>query len=514
MVCSFGIKFWEHSLSFAPNPDFTKLFPDQLEILQYIKGVARKFEVDKHIQLNTSWDGSIWQEDTKTWSVRLSNVVTGENFVQECDILISAIGGLVNPNPCTIPGADTFEGTMMHTARWKNDTVLEDKNVVVIGNGCSGSQLVPAIADKVKNVFQFFRSSQFYFPRRNPTISPAVKWAFRYIPGLMVLFRWMVFHMLEYTFTQFHTDERGNRRREYTKKLSDGYVEEAVPKEYWDLLKPTYKVGCKRRVFDPGYLKCLHRDNVHLSSDPIVKIEPKEVITQSGKRYPADIIVCDTRFHKYFVLTPLSQVLANGFATTEFQLNVVGRGGVTPKKHWEDFGGAEAYKTTALSSFPNFFIIFGPNSATGSAFISCVINRLLTIKSSHTSALFSIEITINLVIKLARPIIQGKASEVSVKSEYEREYSASLQEALKDRVWAHCKCVVYFLFKFLAHFRFIGVSIKTKMAGTSSPTLGPLIPCQCPLSYLGRSVLTTFDRWWQARFPDMNAWAYSKLKRD
>ena len=290
--CSVDIPAIFYSLSFAPNPDFSQFFPDQPEILQYVKDVAKKFGVDTHIKVNMSWDNATWQEASKTWCVRLTNVQTGEAFVQECNILISGVGGLVDPNPCTIPGIDTFQGPIAHTARWRNDIVLEDKNIIVIGNGCSGSQVVPAIADKAKNVYQFFRSSQFYFPRMNPTIHPWVKWAFRYVPLLMIFLRHLLFNFMEYTFIQFRIDDRGNRHRLASKKISDNYVEKTAPKEYWDLLKPTYKVGCKRKVFDPGYLKSLHRDNVHLTNDQIIRIEPTEVITESGRHYPADVIVC------------------------------------------------------------------------------------------------------------------------------------------------------------------------------------------------------------------------------
>ena len=59
----------------------------------------------------------------------------------------------------------------------------------------------------------------------------------------------------------------------------------------------------------------------------------------------------------------------------------------------------------------------------------------------HTSVLFSMEVTVDLVIRLVRPIIKGKASAVAVKDDYEREYSAELQGALKQRVWAGCKYV-------------------------------------------------------------------------
>jgi cation diffusion facilitator CzcD-associated flavoprotein CzcO len=289
--CAVDIPSIFYSLSFAPNPDFTQFFSNQSEILQYIKDVAKKFDVDTHIRVNMSWEDATWEEATKTWSVRLRDTQTGEIYLQECNILISGVGGLVNPNPCTIPGADTFEGVIAHTARWRKDIILENKNVVVIGNGCSGSQVVPAIADKVRNIYQFCRSPQFYFPQNNVTIHPLVKWAFRYVPFLMVFLRYAMFNFMEYWFIQFYTDDRGNRHRLMRKKLSDNYVEKTAPKEYWDLLKPTYKVGCKRRVFDSGYLRSLHRDNVHLTNDAIVKIQPTEVITESGKRYPADVIV-------------------------------------------------------------------------------------------------------------------------------------------------------------------------------------------------------------------------------
>ena len=64
-------------------------------------------------------------------------------------------------------------------------------------------------------------------------------------------------------------------------------------------------------------------------------------------------------------LTGLVQVLANGFVTEDLNLRVIGVNGATTKQHWAEYGGIEAYKTTALSSFPNFFIIFGPNAASG-----------------------------------------------------------------------------------------------------------------------------------------------------
>jgi cation diffusion facilitator CzcD-associated flavoprotein CzcO len=62
-------------------------------------------------------------------------------------ILISAVGGLVEPKlwPEAIPGQDKFEGELFHSARWRYDIDLKDKDVVVVGTGCSAAQFVPRL---------------------------------------------------------------------------------------------------------------------------------------------------------------------------------------------------------------------------------------------------------------------------------------------------------------------------------------------------------------------------------
>lgn len=125
-----------YSLSFAPNTFFTKVFPSRAEILQYFNNVAKSFDVHRHIVPNTEWEGAYWQESTNTWVVKLKDTFTGDTYYKECKILISAVGGLVDPNKLSVPGIDDFEGQIVHTARWKHDISLREKNVIVIGNGC------------------------------------------------------------------------------------------------------------------------------------------------------------------------------------------------------------------------------------------------------------------------------------------------------------------------------------------------------------------------------------------
>jgi cation diffusion facilitator CzcD-associated flavoprotein CzcO len=125
-----------YSLSFAPNPNFSKVFPPQAEILEYFNRVAEKFDVTRHIVPNTEWEGAYWQDSSSTWLVKLKNLTTGEVNYQKCKILISAVGGLVNPNQFNVPGVEYFLGDIVHTARWKPEVSLAQKDVIVIGNGC------------------------------------------------------------------------------------------------------------------------------------------------------------------------------------------------------------------------------------------------------------------------------------------------------------------------------------------------------------------------------------------
>lgn len=85
---------------------------------------------------------------------------------------------------------------------------------------------------------------------QNPTIHPVVNWAFRWVPGHALA---AVQSMIERSFGQFYMTPSGDRR--CTKQKVGSGVEKTPQREYSELLKPSYKVSCKRQVYDPGYLR-------------------------------------------------------------------------------------------------------------------------------------------------------------------------------------------------------------------------------------------------------------------
>ncbi|KJK62990.1 TrkA [Aspergillus parasiticus SU-1] len=404
--CGVDIPAPFYSLSFAPNAEFSRFFPKQREVLQYLESVASRYNISGHVVENTEWVGASFQDSKKTWLVKLRDVKSGQEFIQESKILVSAVGGLTNPNSFHIDGIERFQGGMIHTARWDHSVSLTDKDVVVIGNGSSATQLVPAIAPNVHSVTQFIRSPQHYFPGNDITIPSSWRKGFRRLPALLRFVRLLIFLYLETSLLQFGLSKTGERMRGKAREKSCRYIEQYAPvrsiaEEYWDLLMPTADIGCKRRIFDhDGYISCLNRDNVHLTNDPIVALKEHSVLTQSGITYPADVIV-----------------LANGFSLTQFSAELRGRHGHSRKGHWKEFGYIEAYNSVAMSGFPNFFYMMGPNSGRG-----------------HTSIIYSLESYAYLTIRVIKPVISGHALTVEPKVSSERAYNDQLHTALEKTV--------------------------------------------------------------------------------
>lgn len=120
-------------------------------------------------------------------------------------VVVSAVGGLVEPKPCSdIPGLDSFEGELVHTARWKPDLDVSGKDVIVLGIGYSGAQVVPELVKpecNAKSVTQLMRSPGWTQPTYPPEAQAWwAKWMptlCTYIPGFQNTVRELVFAMIE-----------------------------------------------------------------------------------------------------------------------------------------------------------------------------------------------------------------------------------------------------------------------------------------------------------------------------
>lgn len=104
-------------------------------MLSYMERVADDYNINQHIQLNMSWTSSTWLEDQQCWRIELRNTKTGQVSIQECKVLIGAIGHQVDPKPFEVPGKEQFEGTIVPACKYPAGLNLRGKDVVVLGNG-------------------------------------------------------------------------------------------------------------------------------------------------------------------------------------------------------------------------------------------------------------------------------------------------------------------------------------------------------------------------------------------
>src|SRR5215472_6988564 len=165
-----------YSFSFAPNPGWTRSFSPQHEIWDYLRRVAADEKVAGKIRFGEEVTAARWDQAARLWSVQTTSGTLTARF------LVSAAGPLSDPLIPGIPGLDTFEGTVFHSATWDHDYDLTGRNVAVIGTGASAIQFVPQIQPLVNRLTVFQRTPPWIIPHQDQPISPAEHWLFRHVP--------------------------------------------------------------------------------------------------------------------------------------------------------------------------------------------------------------------------------------------------------------------------------------------------------------------------------------------
>jgi cation diffusion facilitator CzcD-associated flavoprotein CzcO len=450
-----------YSFSFAPKMNWSTLHPAGPELAQYMADVCERYQIVDKIQFNTDVKELRWIEADEEWEVTVSHLVpgTGDLAQHERDrlvaqdgeqrvyvkteivrakVVVSGVGGLVEPKnlPTDIPGFENFEGEIMHTARWNDQIDLENKDVVMVGAGCSAAQVVPELAKpeaNVRSITQLMRTP----PWVQPDLLPAgqlelyEKWTptlMTYVPGFAKFLRNTLFLMLEKNFYDMFTDTTWGRfMRPRMEKKFLNHMRELAPKEYHEILTPNYSLGCKRRIIDGTWYRSLNAPNVELTTQPLTRVNAKSVTLGPGRLYPPNTseVADEVREVPADVI-----IMANGFETNQWlhPLKVIGKENKNLEDVWAERGGAQAYQGIAMDHFPNFFMLFGPNTATG-----------------HTSVIFATENAVNYSLKFIKPILNGRVSSYEVKEEAEREWTRQVQAELQKTVFRRGVCSSWYI---------------------------------------------------------------------
>ena len=328
--------------SFAPNPEWTRPYAPQREILAYFERVAREYGLEPHLRLGTGVSSARWDEGSARWRLELAS---GETV--EAQFVIGAVGMFGEPARPDIPGLDAFRGAMFHSAEWDHAHDLAGERVAVIGSAASAVQLVPEVAKVASELFVFQRTPNWVLPKDDVPYTREQMDAFRSRPELMAERRQQLFDVVEVSLA-YDRPDFGKLPEEFGRKALEVVRDPRTRAR----LTPDHPFGCKRPLLSNDYLQAFNRDDVELVVDPIERVTADAVVTTDGKERTVDAIV-----------------LATGFATTRYlsAIEVRGRDGVRLDEAWSD--APEAYLGLTTSGFPNLFLLYGPNTNGGNSII-------------------------------------------------------------------------------------------------------------------------------------------------
>ncbi|MGH3566188.1 MAG: flavin-containing monooxygenase [Pseudonocardia sp.] len=329
-----------YSFSYAQRRDWTRLCSPRHEILDYLRGVAREYGVDRLVVPNAAVTSCTWDGDARRWTVTTAD---GRGF--DGDAVVLATGQLHKPAFPRIEGAESFRGNAFHSARWDHDYDLRGKRVAVIGTGASAVQFVPEIAPDVARLVVFQRTANWFLQRKNRPYPAAIRAAIRHIPGLQACRRRFMFSYCESLTAMIRHPTTigriGHLRAASFMRLQ--LKDPEVRRKAW----PDYTFGCKRVLFSSSFLPALQRPDVDLVTEKITHMTATAVATADGREHEVDCVIYGT-----------------GFETNEFVLpmKVVGARGRALAEVWA--GGARAHLGITVPGFPSMFVMYGPNTNT------------------------------------------------------------------------------------------------------------------------------------------------------
>ncbi|WP_414710970.1 flavin-containing monooxygenase [Pseudonocardia sp.] len=402
--CACDIQSHMYSYSFEQNPEWSRLYSEQPEIWDYLRGVADKYRLREHIRFGAEVTGASWDADASRWSLRTS---AGEYRAQ---FVVAGVGALHLPNIPALPGIERFVGTAFHSARWDHDFELAGRNVAVVGTGASAIQFVPEIAEQVGSLTLFQRSAPWVLPKADGPIPERVKRLFRLFPPARRAYRGLVYWFNESFAVGFNGHPGLLRLAERLgRKHLRSQVGDPVLRRK---LAPSYTLGCKRVLMSNTYYPALAGANAEVVTSGVKEVREHSIVDGDGVEHPVDAIIYGTGFH----------------VTDAFDyLDIKGRDGRDLAAQWRT-EGIQTHLGITVHGYPNLFFLLGPNTGLG-----------------HNSVVFMIESQVRYALKAMNLVRRNRARAIEVRRSTQDRFNTQIQRRLAKGVWSTGGCTNWYL---------------------------------------------------------------------
>ncbi len=382
-----------YSFSFRPWR-WSRRFPARDEILAYLHALVAGYGLGPHLRLGCGVAAAEFDERRAVWNLTLDDGGTVQATAVVC-----SVGQLGRPAFPDIAGRDEFAGPSWHSGRWNHDVDLAGRRVAVIGTGASAIQFVPEIAKVAARVDVYQRSAPYVLPKADRPYRDFEQALFDRLPAVRKADRLRIFLYGELLTSGFVLSPKllaGPMqlwRRQLRSQIADPWLRAKCV--------PDYLMGCKRVMFSNDWYPALARPNVTLVTDQIERIVSDGVITADGTTRTVDVMIYGTGFRAVEFLAPMA---------------VSGLDGLRLQQAWQE--GAHAYLGITVPGFPNFFMLYGPNTNLGG-----------------NSIIYMLEGQIGYVLGAIEALQAERLAWVDVRPEVEQAFNSWVHSASEKSVW-------------------------------------------------------------------------------
>ncbi|GMK54033.1 hypothetical protein CspeluHIS016_0106190 [Cutaneotrichosporon spelunceum] len=395
------------------NAAWSETHPERPEIQHYWEALARTEGLLHRVKLGYTAVRAEWDAASAAYFVTMSGAGAeggerGERaeHVYRADILINACGMLSTPRRIDLPGADSFAGTLLHVSDWPADLRAEHlrgKRVVVVGNGCSGVQVVGELGtDPAIELTSIASARQWFVPSPKGEARHSVKHTRQQIerwrrwPCLLRLERLRAQWRMDAKFYWYRTREGTTARRRMEEGIG-AWMRRSLPAHMAHTV-PEYSFGARRLIYEDGYFAAL-RNGTHFVEGRVVRLSPSGAVMADGREISADYIV-----------------LATGFDAEASAFDVVGATDAT--SNYTSRADWSVYRGIAMPGIPNYYTVFGNN-----------------MYLNHISVSSVLEIQAAYIARIIRAAHDCRVRMLSVKPEAAAAYGAWIEARLRLMVW-------------------------------------------------------------------------------
>jgi len=393
-----------YSYSFFQKPNWTRRFPPQIEIKQYLKDIYEKEKLEQRTEFNREVESLKWNEEHHYWDIKCRG---GKNA--SARYVIAGTGQMPAISIPRIKNLERFKGQYFHSARWNHDIDLSDKKVVVVGTGASAIQFIPEVTKVAKFTTVLQRSAPWVIAKNDREISPSIQSLFSKWPMIQTAYRKYLYLKLEirglafFTFNSLLNIAKWDALKNINKSITNPELKEKVT--------PDYDIGCKRILVSDDYYEALASENVNLVNSEIVEATDNQVITKNGGRHDADVLILGTGFAG---IIPMPGI------------EVTGISGKNLHEEWKN-DGAESFFGVSNSGYPNLFTLIGPNSGLG-----------------HNSVLYILESQVDHILKVLNLAESNDSNYINVTAGAQAKFNQKVQGRMTKMVWQTGGCTSWY----------------------------------------------------------------------